>query len=302
VAATSARNAWAVGSWSSGTTPRMLIEHWNGRIWKQVPSHFPGCLKDNDGLSAVTATSASNAWAVGTATSCVFGVKITVILHWDGHSWHEVTSPDPGALSDNYLRGVAASSARDAWTVGFYSTTSGGRLLPLIAHWDGHAWTEVTSPSPYSDTMGLLGVAARTPAKAWAVGEATTGSVGATQQLTFHWNGTAWKQAASSSQAGRGLGGVAAVPGRHTAWAVGFRVSSTSPVLTLIERWTGSSWQRVASPNPGQGTAQTRLDQLQAVAAVSATNAWAVGACSKGPALKALIEHWNGRAWRVARC
>ena len=299
VAATSARNAWAVGSWTNGTTRRMLIEHWNGRLWKHVSVSFTGCLKDSDGLSAVTATSASNAWAVGTATSCVFGVKITVILHWDGHSWHQVTSPDPGAFTDNTLRGVSATSARDAWAVGIY-TSSSGLSLPLVAHWDGHAWTQVASPTPYDESMGLLGVAARTPAKAWAVGEASTGSLGGTQQLTFHWNGTTWKQAPSSSQGGRGLGGVAVVPGTRQAWAVGFRVSSTSPLLTFIERWTGSSWQRVLSPNPGQGPAQARLNQLQGVTAVSASSAWAVGACSKGAALKALVEHWNGRAWRVA--
>jgi hypothetical protein len=62
VAATSGRNAWAVGSYGSGPSTRVLIEHWNGTTWQQVPS------PDNAGTSSlygVAATSATNPWAVG---------------------------------------------------------------------------------------------------------------------------------------------------------------------------------------------------------------------------------------------
>ena len=58
VAATSASNAWAVGSTGS---PKALILRWNGTAWKQVPSPAPAGSR----LSGVAATSASNAWAVG---------------------------------------------------------------------------------------------------------------------------------------------------------------------------------------------------------------------------------------------
>ena len=40
----------------------------------------------------------------------------------------------------------------------------------LILHWDGTAWTQVPSPNPNSDSY-LSGVAATSPANAWAVGE-----------------------------------------------------------------------------------------------------------------------------------
>ena len=42
VTAISARNAWAVGSFNDNTTPKILIEHWNGRTWTQVPAREPG--------------------------------------------------------------------------------------------------------------------------------------------------------------------------------------------------------------------------------------------------------------------
>jgi hypothetical protein len=38
VAATSAGNAWAVGFRYNGTADLTLVEHWNGRSWREVPS------------------------------------------------------------------------------------------------------------------------------------------------------------------------------------------------------------------------------------------------------------------------
>jgi hypothetical protein len=70
--------------------------------------------------------------------------------------------------------------------------------------------------------------------------------------------------------------------------------SAESPTVavasTVIARWTGKAWSRVASPTPsGDGA-------LAAVAATSARGAWAVG--STGLSVpKTLILHWNGKAW-----
>jgi hypothetical protein len=74
VAATSASNAWAVGS--SGAKP--LIVRWNGTAWKQVPSPAPA----NSTLSGVAATSATSAWAVGST-----GTGKSLIERWNGTAW-----------------------------------------------------------------------------------------------------------------------------------------------------------------------------------------------------------------------
>ena len=99
VAATSAGNAWAVGSDGSGKT---LIVHWNGTAWTRVPSPSPGTFA---ALSGVAATSATNAWAVGSA----FRGK-TLILHWNGTVWSQV----PNLSLKGAFQAVAAISARDA--------------------------------------------------------------------------------------------------------------------------------------------------------------------------------------------
>ena len=82
VAATSANNAWAVGVSGCGCMPSSVwpyILRWNGTAWKQMPSAIQSV---NTRLSAVAATSAGNAWAVGTD-----GTGKTLIEHWNGTAW-----------------------------------------------------------------------------------------------------------------------------------------------------------------------------------------------------------------------
>ena len=78
------------------------------------------------------------------------------------------------------------------------------------------------------------------------------------------------------------------------AWAVGRSLSAGGDVSAFIERWNGTAWQVTPSPQVGHASA------LNGVAIVSARNAWAVGSYESGPPGEdtALIEHWNGAAWK----
>jgi hypothetical protein len=131
VAAVSARNAWAVGYTNGLNFPsRTVILHWNGRTWRRVrsPDPFPG--GEGNGLAAVAASSASNAWTVGNSFTGPFGGPFTE--RWDGTSWTTVTVPVPtgGAI----LAGIAISPSGHAWAVG------SGLTDTLILHWNGTAW------------------------------------------------------------------------------------------------------------------------------------------------------------------
>ena len=130
VAATSS-NAWAVGNYRIGSAPtRTLILHWNGSAWCPVASPNPGGPAEPHGLNSVGATSASNAWAVGSYTIGT-GARLTLILRWNGTAWQQVTSPSPGPWF-NILGGVTATSASNAWAVGNYS--DGVAQQTLILH------------------------------------------------------------------------------------------------------------------------------------------------------------------------
>jgi len=121
VAATSDANAWAVGG-STGA----LIEHWNGTAWTRVPA--PALSMGS--LEGVTALSATSAWAVGTIVDK--GDRLaSLIERWNGSSWARVPSPAAALLVS-----VTATSARDAWAVGF----SSGGATGIIEHWNGSSW------------------------------------------------------------------------------------------------------------------------------------------------------------------
>jgi hypothetical protein len=183
VSATSARHAWAVGCTAfcflSSASPHTVVLRWNGTTWTRVSLRAPDKI---GALNGVAATSASNAWAVGCAGHC-FGPKATthtMIVHWNGTRWRHVASPSPAG--DSLLTAVAATTARNAWAVGYTRTSE----KTLILHWNGTSWKQVPSPSPGQFSQ-LLGVAATSARHAWAVGSDLTGLI------LQRWNGTVWK-------------------------------------------------------------------------------------------------------------
>ena len=285
VAATSARNAWAVG-YTAGETSATLIAHWNGKAWKRVPSPNPG--SSSRLLQGVAATSATNAWAVGYAGSG------TLILHWNGKTWKRVPSPNPGSI-ENGLYGVAATSATNAWAVG-YAESTGPTTTTLILHWNGKTWKRVPSPSP-SDPE-LYGVTAASAKNAWAVGYSAVYSEGF-KTLTLHWNGKVWKRVpspnpvkvSSSELTWNILQGVAATSANNV-WAVGWTETHFVGPKTMILHWNGKAWKKAPSPNPYCAT----CDSLYGVAATSASNAWAVGTLNSDAEL--VVLRWNGTNWK----
>lgn len=79
-------------------------------------------------------------------------------------------------------------------------------------------------------------------------------------------------------------------------WAVGQYAASSGNPSTLTERWNGSKWSVMSSPNVGQGA-----NILADVAVVSESDAWAVGISTPNLTSlpKLLIEHWDGAKWSV---
>jgi len=94
------------------------------------------------------------------------------------------------------------------------------------------------------------------------------------------------------------LNGVAAVTDNNV-WAVGAEEpTGQNNQRTLIEHWNGTAWSVQPSGNEG---GSTTINELSAIAAISATNIWAVGDHGN-PApetRRPLIEHWTGSAWHI---
>ena len=238
-------------------------------------------------MLAVAGVSQSDVWAVG-------GIGLqglsgpTLVEHWDGSVWREIPGPR------GTLDGVAAVSGSDAWAVGYSGTPR--RQRSLIAHWNGASWTVV--PSPNVGSSRLNGISAVSATDVWAVGLTYSGRHART--LIEHWNGSSWKRVPSPSPgAYPELASVSAASSKN-AWAVGDTYTGIGASWhTVIERWNGSSWKRVASPTP-----PVPMDMhvyLTGVVALSSRNVLAVGNYDTGHAWLTLGERWNGMAWHQVK-
>lgn len=263
----------------------------------QVPNLGAG----DNALEGVAVVSPNDAWAVGYFTRTSTSRSAALIEHWNGSAWRIEPSPTPRGGKGNLTRlvSVAAVSSHDVWAVGYIGVDGVTTTRALIEHWNGRTWRiQRNGTRGFSE---LLAVAATSPTNAWAVGMSRSGG------LIEHWNGRAWKIQASPRLKFSHLLGVTATSLRN-AWAVG--VDQTG-AKTIIEHWNGRRWTIQASPTvkfpPNGGDVLSQGVQLSGVAATSSNSAWAVGYAetfghgSGDEVTQIVIEHWNGRAWKLQR-
>jgi hypothetical protein len=283
VAARSASRAWAVGYCGTKKSHTPVIERWNGRRWsvQRSPGTPASSLSE---LNSVTATSASNAWAVGEYQSK--GHTFPLVEHWNGRAWKKQGSADPGPHGAD-LEGVTALSATSAWAVGTALGASRLRSRSLIEHWNGRSWRLQPPISPGSENV-LFGVSALSRTTAWAAGAYVFGSDLGT--LVESWDGTSWQEPSTPGPDLHSYLLAVAARSSSDVWTVGGRAALAHP-RTLIQHWDGTTWKVVPSPSPS-----SLQDLLQGVAVVSGRYAWAVG--YRGH-YQTLIEHWNGTTWTV---
>ncbi|HKP52692.1 MAG TPA: redoxin family protein [Chloroflexia bacterium] len=308
-------DVWAVGYYANSESldyynaSESLILHWDGNEWKAVQDFETGAGPSQ--LHAVVAISRNDAWAVGHRGVVIDPSKPdpaspaeTLILHWNGQKWSQVSSPSPAPFF-NKLYGVSASSADDMWAVGIQSYSEvrggGGGLppYPLALHWDGKSWsvTPISTPDNLDDTSKFpMAVAALTKNEVYAVGGIF--GEGGSDSIAMHWDGTKWthvgvdvpKPPEGSGPAQDHLSGVAALS-KDDVWAVGAYLrygakplNDTSP---LAMHWNGKEWSYISIPDPrytlgpnGSAIENIGSNALSAIAAAPNGDLWAVGSSS----------------------
>lgn len=158
------------------------------------------------------------------------------MMHWTGIAWKQVPSHLPPGLGN--LRGVAATSAGNAWAVGCTACSTSGAGDPVIVRWNGGSWTKVPVPRP-AGMAGLDGVAATSPTDAWAVG-VPAGSPGQSTGI-MHWDGASWRLVPSRNPGGaEHVLAVTAVSPTY-AWAVG-ETEATTPFEGVNSGRNGIAW------------------------------------------------------------
>ena len=221
-AARTSTDAWAVGQQFVGAgQPQApaVAYHWTGTSWSLTPTPNLG---EYGALRSVSASSATDAWAVGFTMIARrdFG---TLIEHWNGSAW-SVNSKDALTGYAAGLNGVVDESPTNAWAVG--ESGSGG----LIEHWNGNAWSTITLPDPAFTPSSGDAISADSAADIWVVGSSINPATDATIPETLHYNGSTWSvvpAAQPPSQSSATLGSITAISPTD-AWAVGEFTGTTS--------------------------------------------------------------------------
>ena len=251
----SATNCFAVGSYNpSGGTFRALIQRWNGTAWSIVASPtIPGSTADS--LVGVSCVTAPNCFAVGSFDTA--GVTKTLIERWNGAVWSVVGSPNPAGENTAFLNDVECASATSCFAVGVHGNDDFG----LIERWNGGAWSIVSNADPAGTTDSYLsGVTCTSTTNCFAVGDYET-STSFRRSLIKRWNGASWVVVASPNVASSHTS-LSSVDCVSTTFCIAVGESEpdsgSQPEKTVIERWNGSAWSIVSSPNrPDAPTAAT---------------------------------------------
>ena len=298
ISAVSKDDVWAAGTYTNVTTGenQTLIERWNGKIWNIVVSPNPTDPHPNGNLDSVVAISANNVWAAGFYTDTTINVVKTLVEHWDGQRWSIISTPNP--TSYNILYSITAVSANNVWAVGSYTYPISGGSLALVEHWDGKAWSVVsTSALSSGNNVLLLNVSALSARDVWAVGSYNTSDY-SSNTLVEHWDGSQWSIVSDPTfKASTTLSGVVALS-KNNVWAVGnsFDVSNPNGVsTTLIEHWNGKNWSVVSSPNPsGQFATLNTIARLPGTSSLLAGGYYALSGSTKNNVVEqTLVEQYS---------
>jgi hypothetical protein len=298
--------------------PTSAIWQYAGGTWTSVRIAGSGHLK---GLTCVTAR---ECWAVGDQFTVPpgndsDGVLKPVLEEDTGAGFLAVTGPAVPGDSDA-LDSVTCAGADDCWAVGGYGADSqnggDGILHPLIEHYDGSAWTVVTSAGATLDYVMLDGVYCASRDECWAGGNASAGVV------IEEFDGSSWSVVSTPqlvAPAGLSETGAAAFAciNPDDCWVVGNTGSPTvhnQLTQPLIAQDTAGGWTLASSPYVSGPNGAV----LSGVACLSADDCWAVGATnpeadfsplilgptptpSPDPAMysQPVLEHYTGGSWKV---
>jgi hypothetical protein len=282
-----------IGVGNDNYTGRGIAEAWNGSEWKTISTSFYGSQ-----VKAVSCASTTWCMAIGKSGAAAWRLKYVEVLPglftWEVSGTFNMQTPAGSTLP--ILKGISCSSTSACTAVGYYQA-EGGEYKSLVERWNGTEWSPQTAPNPAEGTatQAMQSVSCDSATSCTTVGTA------ANKPTAEHWNGSSWSPITPANPTGATvatLEGVSCTSSTSCLAAGSYNLSGGYR-KTLVERWSGSSWTVLASPNPS-GAEGARL---QAISCLSSTSCLAVGRyVSKGnetvPAEeRTLAESLNGGEW-----
>jgi hypothetical protein len=246
VSGSSASNVWAVGQdfdpaarGGQGSYESLAL-HYDGTSWNAVADATAGLTYAE--LTSVSTISASDAWAVGRASTGPGDNLEPFAEHWDGTAWTAV--PLPATLTA--VSQVKQFAPGDVWILG---TDASGRILE---HWQGSGWTPVQTAATGMARTDLARIGGSSSSDLYVVGDVSDPD-GDSFNLIEHWDGTSWElQQAPNPDDGNVLSSLDEVvsPAAGVAFAAG---ASNGP--TVLRLGTGDFTSSMFLTAPAGGTA-----------------------------------------------
>jgi hypothetical protein len=207
---------------------------------------------------------------------------------FDGTKWTiTITQKSLGAV-DSQILAVSCASTTSCMATGGVNEDTG---TALAESWDGTSWKIVPTPTPDGSNGTLWGVSCPSTTLCVAVGNYDGGPLAAV------WNGSSWTLASAAYPSGADsavLMGVSC-PTTTTCFAAGWKVAGGA-THGLVEKWNGSTWSVLNTPDPGG----TLASSLYSISCASTTSCIAVG---DGPSpsfdYNGYAEKYDGTNWTV---
>jgi hypothetical protein len=215
---------WAIGDTAT------KVARWTGSAWQVYSTGISSGDNGNQPqISALSFTSSSNGWAVGT------DVAGPLVLRWNGTRWTKAPAPAPpaGPGYDGGLTAVLATASAGAWVIGvnIYGTTG-----YWLEHWNGKTWANAALPAGFGQpNVDSISAGAKSGQPQWISAD----SSGATSSY-LHYSAGAWTLvpgANGGSVTGFSMVRLVSIPGTNATWAIGIgssppEVFSGGPVPT----------------------------------------------------------------------
>jgi hypothetical protein len=184
-----------------GASP--LVGHWNGTVWSVRPAPTNGYSFGGDDLTGVSCTSTVACTAVGmTIVSIDDNYHFAPLVErWDGINWSRQSAPGIVGASGTVLTGVSCPATHLCSAVGYSQSSSNPPICstypqdcdgqgvycteypqycpraPVVALWNGEAWSTQPAPEPAGTTDGYLsGISCSSRTACVAVGSVTNSS------------------------------------------------------------------------------------------------------------------------------
>ena len=308
VAASGPGNVWAAGIYynSDGTGPYLAADHWNGTSWTEYPIPALAGMEDYVFPLSLTVDSSGNPWIAAYSNRA----NRTAYYHWNGSAWQvSYGVPQPGVI-ESYSDALATLPGSGA-ILSAGTSTRFARLPRSYAELNPvpSALTAASIPSaPATSAAHASQKAPAVPAMRYGAPlrvvrvpgphgampgskalPATPATPAASARSADVTPAATWTPAALPAMPPQdSLNGVAATTG-GTAWAVGEQYQGLiAPGDPLVLRSAGGRWIPVPTPSVRWQGSLTR------VAAVSPTDAWAIGTDVSG---SPHILHGSGGIW-----